>query len=67
MDTYNKYYNNKSKNKFIGKIITKVLISIIFLLISIIFIKSGNDNKNLYEKVFLNDSISFTISIASIF
>ena len=62
MDIYNKYYKSKNnnKNKIISKIITKVLISIIFLLVSIIFIKSGQDNKNLYEKIFLTDSIAFT-------
>ena len=38
--------------------VTKILISIIFLLLTMIFI-SNNDNKELYKKIFLTDSISF--------
>lgn len=60
MDTYNKYYNNKKDNNKIKKYITKVLISIIFLLISIIFIKLSSNNKEMYENIFLENSLSFT-------
>ena len=60
MDTYNKYYNNKKDNKRLKRYITKILISIIFLLVSIIYIKLGSNNKNTYENIFLKNSISFT-------
>ena len=59
MDTYNKYYNKK-ENKKIKKYFTKILISIIFLLLCIIYIKMDNSNKEMFEKVFLENSISFT-------
>ena len=58
MDIYNKYYK-KDNNKF-KKYFTKILLSIIFLLISIIYIKSSNNNKYNYEQIFLKDAISFT-------
>lgn len=60
MNTYNKYYKRNNKNFKLSKYITKILVSIIFLLISIIYIKSSKDNSNNYEKLFLNESISFT-------
>ena len=58
MDTYNKYY--KKENKKYKKYLTKILISIIFFLVSIIYIKLNNNNKSNYEQIFLKDSISFT-------
>ena len=60
MDTYNKYYNNKKDNKKIKNYFTKILISIIFLLLCVIFIKLSDNNKQNFEKVFLENSISFT-------
>ena len=60
MDTYNKYYNNKKNNKKnMSKYLTKILISIIFLLGSFIFIKISDNNKKIYENIFLNDYLSF--------
>ena len=59
MNTYNKYYNNKTNNDKLKKYFTKILISIIFLLVSIIYIKLSANNKAYFEKVFLSDSISF--------
>ena len=60
MDTYNKYYNKKNDYKKISKYLSKILISIIFLLASIIYIKFSDNNKNIYENIFLENSISFT-------
>ena len=44
--------------KEIVNYITKILISIIFLLVSLILLSNSN-NKELYKKYFLSDSISF--------
>ena len=44
--------------KEIVNYITKILISIIFLLLTMIYISNPN-NKELYKKIFLSDSISF--------
>ena len=60
MNTYNKYYNNKKDYKKLKKYISKILISIIFLLVSIIYIKLSDNNKKFYESIFLENSISFT-------
>lgn len=60
MNTYNKYYNNKKDYKKIRNYLSKILISVIFLLVSIIYIKLSDNNKNLYENFFLENSISFT-------
>lgn len=60
MNTYNKYYNNKKDYKKIRNYLSKILISVIFLLVSIIYIKLSDNNKNLYENIFLENSISFT-------
>jgi len=60
MNTYNKYYNNQKDYKIIRRYLSKILISVIFLLISIIFIKFNDDNKKAYESIFLQNSISFT-------
>ena len=60
MNTYNKYYNNKKDYKKLKKYISKILISIIFLLVSIIYIKLSDNNKKFYENIFLENSISFT-------
>ena len=59
MNTYNKY-NNKKDYKRIRKYLSKILIAIIFLLVSIIYIKLSDNNKNIYEDIFLKNSISFT-------
>ena len=60
MDTYNKYYGKKKLKlkKCIVNYISKILISIIFFLISIIFI-SQSDNKILYNKLIFDNSLSF--------
>ena len=60
MNTYNKYYNNKKDYKKLKKYLSKILIAIIFLLVSIIYIKLSDDNKKFYESLFLENSISFT-------
>ena len=39
---------------------TKILLSIIFILISIIYIRYSNNNKDIYESLFLKDSMSFS-------
>lgn len=57
MDLYNKYYKCKKKNK--NNYITKILLSIIFFLVCIIYTKIDVTNKKNFEKIFLNDSISF--------
>ena len=60
MNTYEKYYKKENKsNDKLKKYFTKILISIIFLLCSIIFIKLSSHNKEIYESIFLNNSISF--------
>ena len=59
MNTYEKYYNNKKDYKKLRRYITKILISVIFLLVSIIYIKLSDNNKKLYESTFLENSISF--------
>ena len=48
MNTYEKYYNNKKDYKKLRRYITKILISVIFLLVSIIYIKLSDNNKKLY-------------------
>ena len=47
------------KKDKISAYFTKILLSIIFLLISIIYIRYSSDNKNNYESLFLKDSMSF--------
>jgi len=44
----------------LGEMITKILLSIIFVLISSIYIKCSNENKLNYQKIFINTSIPFT-------
>lgn len=60
MNTYNKYYNNQKDYKKIKKYLSKILIAVIFLLVSIIYIKLSDNNKNTYESIFLENSLSFT-------
>ena len=60
LDTYNKYYKKERHLKpKITRYFSKILISIIFLLISIIYIKLSQDNHDNYEKIFFQDSMSF--------
>lgn len=57
---YNKYFK-KEKEKTTSKIwVTKLLLSIIFLLISLIYVNINNKNKEKYTDSILEDSISFT-------
>ena len=56
LDTYNKYYKKEKHLKpKITRYFSKILISIIFLLISIIYIKLSQDNHDNYEKIFFQD------------
>jgi len=57
MKYYEKYIRKENK---VSKYFTKILVSIIFLLVSIIYIKLGSDNKKNYENIFLKDSMSFS-------
>lgn len=55
---YNKYFK---KEKPTSKIwVTKLLLSIIFLLVSLIYVNINNKNKEKYTDSILEDSISFT-------
>ena len=61
MDTYNKYYGNNKKvlKKSIVNYITKILLSIIFFLLSLIYISTSSDNKDNFNRLVFSDSISF--------
>jgi stage IV sporulation protein FA len=60
LDTYNKFYNKKgSNNKRLSIYFSKILLSIIFFLISIIYIKINPTNHDNYANLFFSDSISF--------
>ena len=47
------------KKKIIRKMISNILLSMIFLFLSLIFIKSSENNKSLYKKYFFEDTFSF--------
>lgn len=59
MDEYQKYYHNCNKPPKISKYLTKILFSVIFFLLSLIFIKSSTTNHDLYQQYFFTDSMSF--------
>ncbi len=60
LDTYNKYYQKDNTHKHkLAHYFSKILISIIFLLLSIIYIKISPDNHDNYENIFFKDSLSF--------
>lgn len=51
---------NLSKNKYLKNLFSRVLLSVIFLLVSVIYIKYSNNNLISYKKVFLERSLPFT-------
>ena len=56
-----KFKNAKSKTSSnrISKIFTKVLISIIFFLVSMIYINFNSTNKELFKKYFFEENFNF--------
>ena len=51
--------NNDKKIKYLKNLISRVLLSIIFILGSVIFTNLSQNNKELYQKVVLEDSLEF--------
>lgn len=61
IENLKKYYNknNKTSKSILSIYFSKILLSIIFFLVSIIYIKSSPTNHDSYESLFFSDSISF--------
>lgn len=54
-----KISRSKKDNNYVSKIFTKVLISIIFFLVSMIFINYSDSNRNLFNKYFFEQNFNF--------
>lgn len=54
-----KMNQSKKNDNYISKIFTKVLISIIFFLVSMIFINYNDSNRNLFNKYFFEENFNF--------
>lgn len=55
-----KISRSKKDNNYISKIFTKVLISIIFFLVSMIFINYSDSNRALFSKYFFEQNFNFS-------
>lgn len=54
-----KISRSKKDNNYVSKIFTKVLISIIFFLVSMIFINYSDSNRSLFNKYFFEQNFNF--------
>lgn len=52
--------SNSHRSKYLTSLFTRVLLSIIFILVSVIYIKYSNNNLINYKKIFLTDTLPFT-------
>ncbi len=51
--------NSNNEYKYLKGLIRRILLSVIFVLVSLIFINSSDANESLYEEYVLSDSLSF--------
>lgn len=58
--TSNKEKKEKPRNSYVSNLFTRVLLSIVFVLVSVIYIKTSDKNLLMYKDHMFNDSWSFT-------